>query len=251
MDKENGVIFSEMKDLRTKTSKEEGAVQFKKHVFGGIKESDVEEYIASITQQFNRAEEAYKDRIDEFATQTEMLSKECDSRWEQLKTRADELNERKEELLALQNENNILRKAIEENQRKMTEIETNESERIRIEESATGLMKENDLLKTELFEIQQARDHLAGENAVIKKQLKEAEASLEASDKEKSELLEDITLIRSAARQNEMKKSLALSEYSEKQNYATNQATQKMKDLIASIDEMRNDFCLLNNALEE
>lgn len=287
MEKDSGVIYDEMKDLRNKTSGEESVFKFKKNVFGGIKEKDVEDYITSINQQFNRSEAAYKDRIDEFATHTEMLVNERDDALLQLQKRIEELGglrteieEQKNKIAALQKtmeENNLrviefdanelnelkiamseekiktdaLQKVLDENNQRFIEIEVNELERIKKEETNINLAKENELLKNELFEILETRDKLAGENAVIKKQIMDFNDLLVIVNKDKSELQDNIASIRSTIRQNEMRKSMVLSEYTEKQIYKMNQTTQNMKEMLSSVENMKNDVCELFVVLKE
>lgn len=287
MEKDSGVIYDEMKDLRNKTSGEESVFKFKKNVFGGIKEKDVEDYITSINQQFNRSEAAYKDRIDEFATHTEMLVNERDDALIQLQRKieetgglraeieeqknkistlqktmeennlriiefdANELNELKIAMAAEKIKNETLQKELEDNKIRFAEIEAGEIERIKKEEMNMNLAKENDLLKNELFEILENRDKLAGENAVIKKQIMDFSDLLTIVNKDKSELQDNIASIRSTIRQNEMRKSMVLSEYTEKQIYKMNQTTQTMKEMLSAIENMKNDVCELFVVLKE
>lgn len=242
MNKEPDNISSEMKDLRTKTSSEDGTVKFKKNILGGIKEKDVEEYIASITQQFSRTEEAYKDRMEEFATHTEMLIKECDDALEQLQIKASEMQNLKTESTALKNENAALAKSLEESQSQILELEKDKPEPMETDSIDRDLAKENEFLKAELLELQQARDQVAGENAVYKKQLKDTEELLAATQKERDSLKESHALQRSTVRQAEMKKGLIVREYTEKQIYTMNQTTQKMAEILTSLEGMKGDF---------
>ncbi len=242
MNKNPDNISTEMKDLRIKTSSEEGSVRFKKNMLGGIREKEVEEHIASITRQFSRAEEAYKDRIDEYATHTEMLKKECDDTLEQLQKKADEIQDLKKETAALKSENARIAKDLDEYKEQLLALQNEkpgEDETVSLDRD---LFKENGLLKEELTLLQQEREQAAGENAVFRKQLRAMEEQLDIIQKERDALQESHAVQRSISRQTDMKKGLIVREYTEKQTFAVKQATLKLTEILSTMEEMKDDF---------
>ena len=252
MDEDNGIIYDDdMKDLRTKTFNEEGVVKFNKHLFGGFKKEEVENYINSLNEQFSRTEQAYKDRIEEFTTFTQMLTKERDDSGEQKKKSSIELNEVKEQLASLKTNNAALANEIEESKKQLEDYGTIEADRAIKEELEFNLSKENNILREDLFAVQQSRDKMAGENAVLKKQLETAENLVVTTEKEKNEMKESTLQINSMIRQSEMNKSLKLSEFAEKQSYTINKTTQNLNELIASMEEMKSEVIELFEELKE
>lgn len=251
MGDEKGIIAGEMKDLRTKSSTTEGEAKFKKMIFGGINEKEVEDYIISVTQQYNRAEEAYRQRIDEVATHTEMLVKECEDALEQIQTKTEIIKDLQAAEGSYKNEIAELQKRADADTQHIMELEKAAAGKSETERNDDELLQENELLKKEISNIQQERDKLGGETAVLTAQLRETKALLESVSKEKDTLCDDFVEFRFAVRQSEMKKSLSLRQYSEKQVYTVKQASQRMKEMLASMDNMKDDLITLLVSIEE
>ncbi len=113
------------------------------------------------------------------------------------------------------------------------------------------LLQENELLKKELSCIQQERDQLGGEAAVLAERFRETREMLESSSEEKDKLCDELVAYRSLVRQTEMRKSFSLRQYSEKQIHTVNQTSKKMKQMLAAMDEMRDDLYTLLVSIEE
>jgi chromosome segregation ATPase len=248
---DKAIIANEMKDLRTKSSTIESEAKFKKMVFGGISAKEVEDYIASVTQQFSRAEEAYRQRIDEFATHTEMLVKECEDALEQIKTKSDIINGLEAEQGSLKNEIVQLQKKADASRKSAMESDKDSGGRLETGKNDRELLQENELLKKELSCIQQERDQLGGEAAVLAERFRETREMLESSSEEKDKLCDELVAYRSLVRQTEMRKSFSLRQYSEKQIHTVNQTSKKMKQMLAAMDEMRDDLYTLLVSIEE
>jgi len=251
MDETIGIIQSDFKDLRSKTSTGGNIVKFNKHILGGFKTVEVEEYIASLTQQFGRTEDAYKERIEEFTTFTEMLTKEKDNATIQLQTALNELNEYKKEILALKEQTTNLYKDLENSKTISLELTSRESEITQKEDENISLSIENKLLKSELCDINLLRDKLAGEDVVLKKKLEVVDNLATTAHKENNLLRDKMVLMNSTIRQVEMKKSLKLSEYTEKQIFTINQTTQSLKDMFSTLEDMKMDVCEMFEELKE
>lgn len=251
MEETTGVIQSEFKELRSKTSNGKMLIKFKKHIIGGYKEKDVEEYIFSLTQQLNRTEDVYKERIDEFTTFIEMLTKEKDKALQQLQDAINDANDCKYEAFSIKEENEKLVNQLKEIETISSELKQKEFDRIQNEEDLARLRDENVQLKQELNDVCLSRDKYAGELVVIKKQLDNAENFLISTLKENNELKESILSIKSSIRQIEMKKSLKLSEFQEKQIYEINQTAQSLKKLFSSLETMKNDVNCIFTELNE
>ncbi|MHB1484098.1 MAG: hypothetical protein ACYCYI_05485 [Saccharofermentanales bacterium] len=248
MAKINNKIEDDMKDLRMKSSGDGIRVRFNKNLMGGLKEKEVEEYITSLTQQFNYTEQTYKDRIDEFSTFTEMLTKERDEAAARIQKMNDDFKSTLDEIEALKAENERLSKAKDETKVHIEELISKDAERAQQEEIFLKISSENSNLKKELQEIHIIRDKLAGENVILKKQLKNIEQAITSLQSENNELKDNISTLRSYIRQSETKKSMTLSEYTEKHTYTMNLTSQKLKETINAIEDMKND---VNDLLKE
>ena len=251
MGDDKGIIANEMKDLRTKSSTIESEMKFKKVPFGGISEKEVMDYIASVTQQFNRAEEAYRQRIDEFTTHTEMLVKECEDALEQIQTKSDIIKELQSDQVSLKNEITELKNKADADRQCAVESEKNETGKLEMEKNDRELLQENELLKQELSAVQQERDQLGGESAVLAEMFRETKELLETTLLEKNTLYDEFVAFRSLVRQTEMKKSFSLRQYSEKQIHNVNQTSKRMKEMLAVMDGMRNDLYTLLISIDE
>lgn len=242
VNEDNEIISDDMKDLRTKTFNEEVVVKFNKHLFGGFNKEEVENYIASLNVQFGRTEQAYKDRIDEFTTFAQMLTKERDEALELLKKNSDELNGSNAEIATIKMDNAKLIKLVEENKTQQKDFDEREANQAKNEEIEFNLSRENDLLKEELLEVHKIKDKMAGANAVFKKQLETMEILLANTEKEKNEIKENTLQTNSMIRQSEMKKSLKLSEFTEKQLYTIKRTTQNLNELITAMEGMKSEI---------
>ncbi len=239
MGESKDIIYEDMKDLRSKSSGEEMVAKFNKELFGGLKKKEVDNYIDSLTKQFNRTDLAYKERIDEFTTFTEMLTKERDDALLQLQKRTLELKEARDEVNALIEErNSIINTKEMENQE---ENELRESYKAQKEDSIMNLSRENYLLKEELENMKVTRNSFAGENSVLKMQIENAEEKASSFKNINEEVKENLVLLNSSIRQDSMKKSLLLSEYSEKQMYSIERTSNNLSEILASMESMKKE----------
>lgn len=247
----NNPIKEDLKDLRTKTTVTEIPVLFKKKLFGGLNKDEVNEYITSLTQQFSRTEDAYKERIDEFTTFTEMLSQEKERAVQQMQGVLNDLAEQTSQNSYLKGENEKLQKTNEEMKIVMDEMIHQKETAPQATEDGKDLVRENELLKGELEELSTSRDLLAGENSVLKKQLELMQNSLQTTEEERDTLKNEMVENQSRIRQSEMKTRMTLSEYSDRQIYSMNRATQNLQELISALDSMKNDVSFLTGEIKE
>jgi len=93
-----------IQDLRSKTLTPKSDSDFKKVLFGGYDDKEVNDYIRSINNQHNRTISAYQERIDEFTTFIEMLNREKEDIIKNYRNNDDELEELKEKCINYENQ---------------------------------------------------------------------------------------------------------------------------------------------------
>lgn len=251
MDEPKDIIYEDMKNLRTKSNKDERVVKFKKSVFGGIKSKEVNDYISSITAQHKRTGQAYQERIDEYNTFTEMLTRERDDAIFQLQSKTQELTLAKEEIETLKLELDNFKNIDESIKESQTANELRESIRAQKEGELLDVFKDNYFLKSQLEQILNSRDEIAGENAVLKKQFELLQEKIDTADNQNAFLKNKITEINSAIRQNEISKSHKISEFSEKQIYAIKETAKTLNDALTSLETMKNDVSGIHDEIRQ
>lgn len=234
-----------LKELRIKTSYSATDEKIKKSAFGGYNKKDTDEYIANLKEQLTRAENAYNERIEEYSTFCEMLTKEKDSLLAELeqikKSKADyedniaSVKSDKERLL---NELTVSKTVISELEAKLKEKKTAAEDEITFE-------KENKILKDELSGLYSERDKIAGENAFLKKQVEELKSISDYLKKSNAEQYDKILELSGKLRYNEAQKKMRLSEFTQKEDYLINKSAQHIRELFVLLDSMKKDIAEL------
>lgn len=165
-------------DLRSETVNLNNEIVFEKSLFGGYNKKAVSEYIKLLKDDLQNADVIFKERLEEYAAMSSMLTQERDKYIEMLNTKENLNSELKEHIEQLKKENEALSE-------KMNELSEDVLDHDEIALYADTL-EQNNKMKIELEEMENKLsryESVEGENGILKTNIDQLELTVQELSK--------------------------------------------------------------------
>ncbi|MHB1455131.1 MAG: hypothetical protein ACYCYM_14415 [Saccharofermentanales bacterium] len=248
-DKLNSGI-EEIKDLRIKSGSETISPEFKKSMFNGYDPKEVQEYIESMKLQHGNTLEAYQERIDEFTSFTEMLTKEKGDAVAAQASLNEKFNKMQSDQVVLATQNQALETEIAALREKLVKYEESEEYGSSLRDKL-DLTHENELLRNEVRTLSDARDLLAGENGSLKLQIESLTDTAAKLRTDNQELQFKHNTVFSQIRQTDMNVGMKASEFAQKQIFCIDQSAEALSRILSDLNELKEETAMLKKFINE
>ncbi|MHB8964301.1 MAG: hypothetical protein ACYC5K_14250 [Saccharofermentanales bacterium] len=248
-DKLNSGI-EEIKDLRIKSGSETNSPEFKKSMFNGYDPKEVQEYIESMKLQHSNTLEAYQERIDEFTTFTEMLSKEKSDATASLASFTEKYTKMENDQAQISARNEEFAAEIALLKEKLVKYEESEEYGSSLRDKI-DLTHENELLRVEIKALSDSRDLLAGENGSLKLQIESISETVAKLRTDNQELQFKHNTVFSQIRQTDMNVGMKASEFAQKQIFCIDRSADVLSSVISDLNELKEETSQLKKFIND
>lgn len=239
-----------IKDLRLKSGSESNSPEFKKSLFNGYDPNEVKEYIDSMRAQHSNTLDAYQERIDEFTSFTEMLSKEKTDAVAGMAALTEKFTMMQSEQEKLSAQNGAYSAEIASLQEKLVKYEESEAYGSSLRDKL-DLTHENELLRNEVNSLSDSRDILAGENAALKLQIEGINETIAKLRIDNQELQFKHNSVFSQIRQTDMNVGMKASEFAQKQIFCIDKSAEVLGTVLSDLNELKEETARLKKFINE
>lgn len=239
-----------IKDLRLKSGSESNSPEFKKSLFNGYDPSEVKEYIDSMRAQHSNTLDAYQERIDEFTTFTEMLSKEKADTVAGMTALNEKYSKMQSEHVVLAEQNQTFEAEITSLKEKLVKYEESEAYGSSLRDKL-DLTHENELLRNEVKTLSDSRDILAGENASLKLQIECINETIAKLRVDNQDLQFKHNFVFSQIRQTDMNIGMKASEFAQKQIFCIDKSAEVLGTVLSDLNELKEETARLKKFINE
>lgn len=251
---EKDSAYEKMKALRSDTVFPASGISFKKTLFGGYQPDEVEDYIQSLKNNMQLSEKVFNEKIEEYASASNLFSQERDSlnqkirdceRELQVLRAANQESAQREEAAALRGQQELQEAlALVETLREQISSSEQSAEAIREIEELQG---KNKSLTAELFRQTEANQKLELKNVAL---LGELDRLAKYNDRLLAELdafKKEVGELKISKRNHIMKTNMQIYEYRQGQESGLDSISSNMGEIHAIVETMRRNLSDLFN----
>ena len=230
-------VQGDFRDLRNK-SDSLSALRFKTRLIGGFDPAEVEDYIRSVREDLQRAGASYKESLEEYALNLEMLTQEKVQLAQKLSDAEDKIRGHMSDNIGLKEENQFLKAQIEELER---QIRSNELCRLDMER-LEALKSENESLKSRFDKITESNSVFMSEKAILNEQTEAAIRGLETTENQNKELREMVAEFKALRRNTALQNNIRIFECSKRHQFNMERISCNINDISKTLEVLKGDM---------